>query len=62
MKTIDMPNIVDSIQKSAKLEELEDLLNELSAVFSGRTDGKEFYKMKVAKIIIERIEKLKGEK
>lgn len=61
MQTLNVPNIIDSIQKSAKLEELEDLLNELSTVFKGRVDEKEFYKSKVAKIIIQRIEKLKGD-
>lgn len=61
MTTIDMTNIIDSIQRSAKLEELDDLLNELSAIFKGRVDGKTFYKSVVAKVINERIKKLKGD-
>lgn len=61
MATIDMTDIIDSIQRSAKLEELDDLLNELSAIFKGRVDGKTFYKSVVAKVINERIKKLKGD-
>lgn len=61
MATIDMTDIIDSIQRSAKLEELDDLLNELATVFKGRVDGKTFYKSVVAKVINERIKKLKGE-
>ena len=55
-------DIIDSIQRSAKLEELNDLLNELTTVFKGRVDGKKFYKSVVAKVINNRIKELKGEK
>ena len=61
MATIDMTDIIDSIQRSAKLEELDDLLNELTTIFKGRLDGKTFYKSVVAKVINERIKKLKGD-